>query len=94
VSRNLLEVVVLGDKVGVGSSLLDQGGDVGGGDVHAWADKAQRRGERATLGYNSTDASRQCFYWTKPARTGSVVDCSATLSILLVIHPEGDRSGA
>jgi hypothetical protein len=94
VSRYSLEVVALGNKVGVRGSVCDQGGDVGGGDVHSWADETQWRSYGTTLGYDAAHASGECFHWAKPTRTGSVVNGSATLPILLVVHPEGDGIGA
>jgi hypothetical protein len=93
VGGNALEVVALGGQVGVAGGLVDEGGNVGGGDVEGRRDKAQGGGEGATLGEDAMDSAGKGLDGTKPARAAGVVNCSPSLPVLLVVHPEGHGVG-
>jgi hypothetical protein len=92
-SAHPLEVIALGNKVGLGGGLVYEGGDVSGNNMKAGADKTQQGGIGTAMGDNAVGATGQGFDWTKPARTGSEVDGSTPLPVLLVVHPECNGVG-
>jgi hypothetical protein len=74
VCAHTLEIIALGNKVGIQGCLVDKSGDVVCDNMKTGADETQRGRIWATLGDDAMNATGHGFDWTKPAGTGSVVD--------------------
>jgi hypothetical protein len=78
VSRHALQVISLGDKVGVMSGLFDKGGDIGGNDMYTWADEAQWD--------DAVYTTCQCLNRAKPTGACRVVDVKSELNHSAIHH--------
>jgi hypothetical protein len=57
-SAHLLEVIALGNKVGLEGGLVYKGGDVSGNNMKAGADKTQQGGIGTAMGDNAVGSFR------------------------------------
>jgi hypothetical protein len=93
VRSDALEIIALGDKVGLEGSAVDQGIDILCNDMNAGSDATQRRRGCTSLGSDSRNSASEGLDWTEPGRARGVVDGRTALSILLVVEIKGDRFG-